>query len=156
MTGDHGTIDFGKKIATIEGKVRLLQYQEKKDDDTKTNEADKKQSDDDNSLDAASHSPAEMTCDKIVYNYRTKQAVFTGHLVITQKSRTITADHGTYDATKKIATLGGDVVDKEKDGGVLKTDKATASLKKGDEWVDIPGPHSYDFTPSDEDNPRPK
>ncbi|HEY3331368.1 MAG TPA: hypothetical protein VGK19_15165 [Capsulimonadaceae bacterium] len=147
LTGQTGTIDFKRKVVTIDGKAHLTQVpkdaatqDEKTDDDIKN----------------AAHLPTNLDCDKIVYDYKAKKAVATGHLTITQKHRIVTADVGHYDASTKIAQLTGNVVGKSDDGKVLKAPLATVSLKKGDEWLEFPTSVNFEFTPDDDDKAPPK
>jgi len=149
LTGKDGKIDFNKKIVTITGSVHLVETPKDDQSSKKTDNSDK-------SIASVQNEPTDITCDSLVYNYKTKIAVITGNIVITQKKRVVTADKGTYDAGKKIAELNGSVVEKKSDGSIGHADKAKVSLKKGDEWADLIGKVSYEFTPSDDDNPRPK
>ncbi len=144
LTGDHGEVNFGTHVAIITDNVVLKAIPPK----TST-----KQSSD--NLDTEARQPTDLTCDHISYNYRTKLADADGHLKITQTNRTITAKTGHYDANAQVAELVGDVDAKSTDGKSLKSDTMKASLKQGDEWIEIPGPIQAEFKIDDADNPKP-
>jgi lipopolysaccharide assembly outer membrane protein LptD (OstA) len=144
VTGKAGDVDFKKHIATLSGNVHV-------DIEPKP---DKGSSDDDSSAKSEAKQPSTMTCDAIVYNYKTKFAITNGTVVIKQEHRTVTADKGTYDVKTHIAELTGNMVATSDDGKVLKAEYAKVSVKKGDEWIDIPHPTEMLIPVNPDDNPR--
>jgi lipopolysaccharide assembly outer membrane protein LptD (OstA) len=143
LKGDNGDVNFKTHIATVNGHVDI--YAVPKDQSTKS-------SDD---LDTEARQPTHMHCDHLVYNYRTKLADADGHLVVLQTSRTVTATTAHYDTVAQVITLHGNVDAKSNDGKHFTAPDATVSVKQDDEWIEIKGPVTYEFTPSDEDNPLP-
>jgi lipopolysaccharide export system protein LptA len=148
LVGDHGTIDFSSHVATLDGNVVLISTP-KADADKQTSASS------DQTLDAQTNKPTTMDCDHMTYNYRTKLADASGNLVIKQTNRTVTADSGHYDANTQVALLSGNIDAKSDDGRDLRTATATISMKKGNEFIDLPGPISGVFSLPSEDNPRP-
>ncbi|HEX5322490.1 MAG TPA: hypothetical protein VFW40_01805 [Capsulimonadaceae bacterium] len=143
LTGQQGTVDFNQHVATLAGDIHLT---------VKPKPAEKGA----DTLTAKSHQPAVMTCDQIVYNYRTKKATATGHFVVHQKDRTVTAEKGLYDANAQLVTLDGDVHYSTTDGQSFTATEAVISIKPGNETVDVNGPIKGDFPSNDQDNPIPK
>ncbi|MDO8684373.1 MAG: LptA/OstA family protein [Armatimonadota bacterium] len=79
-----------------------------------------------------------MTCDKIEYLYKLKKATAGGNLKMVQKDRTVTADQAIYLVKDEIVTLNGNVKGIDTKGqSVTAGGKVTASLKEGDEWIEI-------------------
>ena len=142
LAGDQGTVDFNRHIATLAGDIHLTvkpKPEEEKDSDT---------------VDKEARQPTVMTCDQIVYNYKTKQADATGHFVIHQKDRTVTAEMGHYDATAEIATLKAPVKYTTTDGQSLTAlSDAVVSLKPGHGSVDVTGPLNGDFPVNNQNGP---
>lgn len=141
LTGDQGTVDFKHHIATLAGAIHLT---------VKPKPSDQKDTD---TVDKEAEQPAVITCDQIVYNYQTKQADATGHFVIHQKNRTVTAEMGHYDAATEIATLKGPVKYTTSDGQSFTAPDAVVSLKPGHESVDVTGPISGDFPVNNQNSP---
>ena len=144
VTGDQGSVDFKHHIANLTGHIHI-------DVEPKPEKA---ADPDDTSGEGEARQPSVLTCDAVDYDYRKKFAITKGTVVIKQKHRTVTADQGTYDTVKHIADLTGHVVADSDDGQHMEADHAKISLKKGDEWIDIPHPNVYKFKVEDEDNPK--
>jgi hypothetical protein len=143
LTGQQGTVDFKQHVATLAGDIHLT---------VKPKPAAKGS----DTVDTEAHQPAVMTCDQIVYNYRTKLATSTGHFVVHQKDRTVTADKGLYDANAQLVTLDGNVHYTTTDGQSFTASEAVISVKPGDETVDVNGPIKGSIPVNDQDNPVPK
>lgn len=143
LTGVHGQVNFRTKRFTLDTSVILRQTPK-----------DTPPSSDSNDFNTVANEPTDMTCDRLVYNYRDKTAIATGHVVIIQKHRTVSADSGTYDSNTRIAQLEGHVVGVTDDNRLLRAPRATVSLKKGDQWIEFPNQMDFEFTPDAEDNPR--
>jgi len=156
ITGDVGSVDFKHHIATLNGHIHI--DVEPKPDEPKPDKNAKlitaPDDSDTSSDDSATKQPSVMTCDAIDYNYRKKLAVTKGTVVITQKHRKVTSDEGTYNTATHIADLVGHVIADSDDGKHMEADAAEISLKKGDEWIDIPKPKVIQFDIPAEDNPK--
>ena len=76
-------------------------------------------------------SPATITCEKFDYNWRSRQGVLTGNLIVKQKNRTVTADKMLIDAAKEIITLIDNVKYKTTDGDDLNAIKAIIVYREG-------------------------
>lgn len=142
LVGDEGTVDFNHHVATLIGDIHLT---------VKPKPSDSKDTD---TVDKETRQPTVMTCDQIVYNYQTKQADATGHFVIHQKNRTVTAEMGHYDANAEMATLKGPVKYATDDGQSFTTSAdAVVSLKPGHGSVDVNGPINGDFPVNNQNSP---
>lgn len=140
LTGDEGTVDFTRHIATLTGDIHLT---------VKPKPAEKSA----DQAETEAREPAVMTCDQIVYNYHTKQADATGHFVIHQKDRTVTAQSGHYDAAAELVTLNGPVHYTTPDGQSFVAPAAVVSIKPGHETVDVNGPINGDFPVNNQNSP---
>ena len=76
-------------------------------------------------------SPAVVTCDKLDYNWGSRQGILTGNLIIKQKNRTVTADRVLVDAKNEILTLDGNVTYKTTDGDDGKAKQAIINYRDG-------------------------
>lgn len=87
--------------------------------------------------------PAIVTCDQLDYLYHKKQATLTGHLNFEQKlpdlTRHMTADKAVYDADAEVITLYGNVKGDDSKGQTMSSPgPVKVSVKRGDEWVEMP------------------
>jgi lipopolysaccharide export system protein LptA len=137
VTADHGVIDFKTHIATLTDHITLIARSDKAPV---------------GSLQSQSKTPATMTCDTIIYDYRHKTGRIPGSLTIHQKDRVLTADSGTYDGTAKTVTLVGHVKGTQSDGSVMSTDRLVACIDDNNQWIYIPGPIHAVFKVTKQEN----
>ena len=82
--------------------------------------------------------PATIACDTLEYLYKLKQATAGGHLTLTQKDRTVTAEKAVFLVKQELMTLTGNVKGSDEKGQTVSAGgKVTVSLKEGDEWMEI-------------------
>ncbi len=137
MTGNTGVVNFRTHIATLDADVHLSGVPSR----AASSEAE-----------AELNHPTLMVCDHVEYNYRTKLADAGGHLKITQLDRTVTALKGHYDTKAQLVMLKGDVDARSADGRHMRTPTATLSIDPKNEYLELPGPVTGEFTvPADED-----
>jgi len=83
--------------------------------------------------------PSDITCDALSYDYAGKTALARGNVVVTQKTRIITADQATYDQKAELITLKGNIHLKSSGNDELKelsnADLVTVSV--ANDWIDI-------------------
>ncbi len=141
LTGTRGTLNVGTHIATLTGDVHM----------SAVPAADPGKS----AVNAQANEPTNLVCNHLTYNYRTKLADADGNLKVLQKDRTVTADTGHYDVNAQLITMHGDVDGRSADGKHLHAPEAVVSVNPANEWIQVKGPITYEFTVSDQDNPLP-
>jgi lipopolysaccharide export system protein LptA len=131
LTGEHGFIDFTTHIATLTDHITLI-AKPSKPSGTGAGSAPN------DSAHTALKTPATVTCDEIVYNYRSKIGHIPGKVTVYQSDRTLTADSGDYDGYRKMVVLNGHVHEADKDGSVVDTPELQVGVETGNEWIYIP------------------
>ena len=126
LTGRHGSVDFTKHLATLEGGIVLLVKPGKREASAKNNSPRRQFKD-----------PATLTCAAMTYDYRHKVGRVPGPLTVVQNvrakdgrtlTRTLTADAGLYDGKKETIQLVGTIRGTDSDGNRIEGD--TRSLGK--------------------------
>lgn len=128
ISGNKGTAYFIKRLGVIEGNVVML-LKPKPDPNAL---ADK------DSVRSKLRQPTTITCSKIEYLYKKKLATAFGGVIFQQEKRKATADKAVYDHKSELLTLTGNVEAVDEEGQTFSAPKAVISLKKGDEWIDVP------------------
>ncbi len=141
LTGTHGSLNVGNHVATLTGDVHMSAVPAANPGKSAVN--------------AQANQPTNLVCNHLTYNYRTKLADADGNLKVLQKDRTVTADTGHYDVNAQLITMHGDVDGRSTDGKHLHAPEAVVSVNPADEWIQVKGPITYEFTVSDQDNPLP-
>jgi lipopolysaccharide assembly outer membrane protein LptD (OstA) len=126
VVGSRGVAYYKRRTAEITGGVRITARPRPED-----------RAAPEGSLRREFRDPVTITCDKVVYNWRTRVAAGTGRLILRQKDRTVTADNGVYEGREERVTLTGNVRAVTKAGDVLLTDRAVAILREGQEELRI-------------------
>ena len=149
LTGDRGTIDFTRHLATLRDHITLIARPSTKPSS--------------GSIKSQQKSPATLTCALMTYDYRKKQGAIPGPLIVHEQDRTLTADSATYDGVGKTVTLIGNVhVEQRSDsssggaqpqeGNELFADKVIAGVANDNQWILVPGPVHGKFHPKDDTN----
>ncbi len=125
LDGDKGSADFSKKLAIVEGNVKMLAKPKNADEP-----ADK------DSVKAKLNKPTIINCGRLEYLFKQKLATATGGVTFKQDKRSGSAHSAVYDAKKELLTLTGDVKGTDEDGQTFSAPKVVISLKKGDEWME--------------------
>ncbi|MDQ2798616.1 MAG: hypothetical protein M3Y13_03110 [Armatimonadota bacterium] len=141
LTGLHGSIDFTKHLATLQGNIILRVTPGKHESDAPEGSPRRQFKD-----------PATLTCAAMTYDYRRKIGKIPGpltvHQVIQQKdgplTRTLTADAGLYNGHAETILLVGTVKGTDSDGNVIFADTrasgkpVTIGIKEGAEYISVP------------------
>lgn len=148
LTGQQGTVDFTRRLATLRESITLIV---KPDPNTPAQ-----------SVRAQFKDAATLTCALMTYDYRRKLGRIPGALTIRQsvrgKPRVLQADAGIYDGKKQTVTLTGNVHGSDPEFGTVKASTVTVGVKEGAEFITIPVPTSGIFPVKDqpeEDAPPP-
>ncbi len=144
LTGQHGSIDFTRHMATLRDSIVLVVKPGKREAGA-----------DGASLRKQFKDPATLTCQMMTYDYRFKVGKIPGPLTVTQviqtkedglQTRTLTADAGLYDGRKQTIQLVGDIKGTYSDGSKIEGDTrllglpVIISIKEGTEGVFVPFP----------------
>jgi len=80
-----------------------------------------------------------VTCDKLVYNYAQKTAVFSGNVRAVQNGKVVVADNAIYESDSDMVYLTGNIKMKNNDNEELRSMETAESvtLALTEEWVDI-------------------
>ena len=142
LTGQHGSVDFTKHIATLRDSIVLVVKPGKHEADA-ANTSLRKQFKD----------PATLTCSEMTYDYRHKIGRIPGPLTVMQviqtkdnglQTRTLTADAGLYNGQAQTIQLVGDIKGTYSDGSIIQGDTrllgkpVTISIKEGSESILVP------------------
>ena len=150
ITGETCTVNFKEKKGTLTGSVHMVAKPKPKPETT-TAAADTSKP---KSLRSEFKDEVDITCDKIEYWYKDKRAVVSSPLKMIQKTRTLTADSGTYLGKDEIVELVGNVKgtdDKEKHS--FSAPKVTVSLKKDAEWIEAEKATGSFYVKEEEETP---
>ncbi len=134
IVADKGIVYFKKRLGILEGNVTLLV----KPKSGEEHEADTGQKDNE-SIRAKLSKPTTVTCARLEYDYRSKTAVASGGVKLSQDKRTVSAEKLIYDDKNQLVTLIGNVRGTDEEGQTFYSpDKVTVSIKKGAEWMEAP------------------
>jgi Organic solvent tolerance protein OstA len=126
LTGDKGVAYYARRDAEITGRVKIIARPAPANDNAP-----------EGSVRREFKEPVTITCDKVVYNWRTRKAVLTGNLVVKHKDRTITGLRGLYDGRAEQVELAGDIKSVRPNGleniAVPNDSRAIAVLREGAE-----------------------
>jgi lipopolysaccharide assembly outer membrane protein LptD (OstA) len=126
ITGDRGVAYYNTRDVEITGNVKIV-VRPKPGDQKPGKSAARREF----------KEPVTVYCDKVVYNWRTRKAVLTGHLTLKQKDRTVTGDKGLYDGNTEVVELIGNIVSRRPNGERSDTlganARAIAVVKEGAE-----------------------
>lgn len=122
VTGNTGTAYYARRDAVITGNVHITVRP--KPADANAPEGSPRRD---------FKNPVNVTCDNTIYNWRTRVAVLTGHLILKETDRTVTADKGTYYGKDEKVVLEGHVHYTRPNGDIGDTPLATAILTEGHE-----------------------
>ncbi len=128
ITGETCAVDFKAKKGTLSGNIVLVAKPKPKPagQTASNSKAIKDQWKDE----------VTITCDKAEFYYKEKRAVVPGPLKMVQKTRTVTAESGTYNGKEEIVQLVGNVKgNDEKDRHSFTAPSVKISLKKDNEWI---------------------
>ena len=139
LTGQHGSVDFTKHLATLQDNIVLIVKPGK-------NEAGANGS----SLRKQFKEPATLTCQAMTYDYKFKVGRIPGPLIVTQViqtkddgplTRTLTADAGLYNGRAETIQLVGSIRGFDSDGRVIEGNTRTLgnplviNIKEGAEML---------------------
>ena len=145
LVGQHGSVDFTKHLATLQGSIVLVVKPGKQEADA-----------DENSLRREFKDPATLTCQMMTYDYKYKVGRIPGPLTVTQviqtkedglQTRTLTADAGLYNGKAQTILLVGDIKiinpnfsgGSKVEGDTRQNGKPVLiNLKKGSELLSVP------------------
>ncbi len=142
LTGQHGTVDFTKHLATLRDNIVLVVKPGKREAGA-----------DGTSLRKQFKDPATLTCQMMTYDYRFKVGKIPGPLTITQviqtkedglQTRTLTADAGLYNGKAQTIQLVGDIKGTYSDGSKIEGDTrqlgkpVLINIKEGAESIFVP------------------
>ena len=131
ITGEKCTVNFKEKKGTLTGSVVLVAKPKPKPVTAAADTSKPK------TLKDEWKDEATITCDKIEYYYKEKRAVVPGPIKMVQKTRTVTADSGTYLGKDEIVQLTGNVKgNDDKDKHSFTAPAVKISLKKDNEWME--------------------
>ena len=150
LTGQHGTVDFTKHIATLTDNIVLV-VKPGKHEANSSNSSPRRQFKD----------PATLTCAEMTYDYKHKIGRIPGPLTVTQtiqtkddglQTRVLTADAGLYNGKAETIQLVGDIKGTYSDGSVIQGDTrpkgkpVLINIKEGAEEIDVPFDTKGHFT----------
>lgn len=92
IVGDGIRADFDRKVITISGRVVMNSHGQ--GNGLRSNRD-------------AKRKPSQITCDRLDYNYETRQAIVTGHILITQEKNVGTCERILFDEERNYAQLQG-------------------------------------------------
>ena len=157
LTGQHGSVDFTKHLATLRDSIVLVVKPGKREASSKSGSLGKQFKD-----------PATLTCGAMTYDYKFKVGRIPGPLTVTQvvqtkeggpQTRVLTADAGFYNGKAQTIQLVGTVRGTYSDGSVIEGDTRTLgkpvliNVKEGAESIFLPFPTKGHFpTKSQPDN----
>jgi len=142
LTGQHGSVDFTKHLATLRDSIVLVVKPGKRE-----------ASADGASLRRQFKDPATLTCQMMTYDYRFKVGKIPGPLTVTQvvqtkedglQTRILTADAGLYNGKAETIQLVGDIKITNSDGSKVQGDTRQLGLpvslyiKEGSESLSVP------------------
>ena len=142
LTGQHGSVDFTKHLATLRDSIVLVVKPGKREANTSSTSLSKQFKD-----------PATLTCEAMTYDYRFKIGRIPGPLTVTQviqtkdggpQTRILTADAGLYDGRAQTIQLVGDIKGTYSNGSVIQGNTRTLgkpviiSIKEGAEGILVP------------------
>lgn len=152
ITGETCTINFKEKKGTLTGNIILVAKPKSKP--TTTTEA--ANSTKPKPITSEWKDEVTITTDKIDFYYKEKRAVVQSPLKLVQKSRTVTADSGTYLSKEETIQLAGNVKgNDEKDKHSFAAPKVTISLKKDNEWIEAEKATGSFYVKDEEDQSKP-
>ena len=149
LTGQHGSVDFTKHLATVQGSVVLVVKPGKREATAKKGSLGKQFKD-----------PATLTCAAMTYDYKFKVGRIPGPLTVTQviqtkedgpQTRVLTADAGIYQGKAQTIQLVGTIRGTYSDGSVIEGDTRTLgkpvliNIKEGEESIFVPFPTKGHF-----------
>ncbi len=149
ITGEKVIALSSPRQAEFIGNVKMVSTPKKKSDPKVDNAG--------NMREKFGSDPSTTTCEHLLYNYSTKRAKATGHVVILQKARTVWADEADYDQNLELVTLTGNVHMKNTGQEELKdlSDAETVTISLQNDWVDMVPKKGkqlvFDFLVQDED-----
>jgi len=126
ITGEKGSAFFNEKRVVIEGSVKALFKPKEQSEDKEKKTARSRFKD-----------SATMTCERIEYLYKKKEATAAGGLTIVQKDRTLTAAKAFYKVKDEELSLSGGVKVWDSKGQSFSCPSLKASLKEGAEWMEM-------------------
>ena len=142
LTGQHGSVDFTKHLATLQDSIVLVVKPGKREANAPKTSLSKQFKD-----------PATLTCQEMTYDYRNKIGRIPGPLTVTQviqtkdngpQTRTLTADAGLYNGKKQTIQLVGDITGTYSDGSKIQGDTrllgkpVVINIKEGSEAIFVP------------------
>jgi len=150
LTGQHGSVDFTKHLATLRDSVVLVAKPGKRESSAKSGSLGKQFKD-----------PATLTCAAMTYDYKFKIGRIPGPLTVTQiiqtkedgsQTRVLTADAGLYNGKAQTIQLVGSIRGTYSDGSVIEGDTRTLgkpvliNIKEGAESIFVPFPTKGHFS----------
>ncbi len=150
LTGQHGSVDFTKHLATLTDSIVLVVKPGKREVNA-----------DGTSVRKQFKDPATLTCQAMTYDYKFKVGRIPGPLTVTQviqtkddgpQTRVLTADAGLYNGKAETIQLVGDIKGTYSDGSVIEGNTRTLgkpvviSVKEGSESILVPFPTTGHFT----------
>ena len=150
LTGQHGSVDFTKHMATLRDSIVLVVKPGKREANASSSSPRKQFKD-----------PATLTCAEMTYDYRNKIGRIPGALTVTQviqtkddgpQTRVLTAEAGLYNGKLQTIQLVGDIRGTYSDGSVIEGDTRTLgkpvliNVKEGAESILVPFPTHGHFT----------
>ena len=142
LTGQHGSVDFTKHMATLRDSIVLVVKPGKREAGAGGSSLRKQFKD-----------PATLTCQMMTYDYRFKIGKIPGPLTVTQviqtkedglQTRTLTADAGLYNGKAETIQLVGDIKGTYSDGSKIEGDTrqlgkpVVINIKEGSESIFVP------------------
>ena len=149
LTGQHGSVDFTKHLATLRDSIRLVVKPGKREASARSGSLGKQFKD-----------PATLTCAAMTYDYKFKIGRIPGPLTVTQviqtkgdgqQTRVLTADAGVYNGKAQTIQLVGTIRGTYSDGSVIEGDTRTLGkpvlihIKEGAESIFVPFPTKGHF-----------
>jgi lipopolysaccharide assembly outer membrane protein LptD (OstA) len=155
VTGEKCVVNFKEKKGTLTGNIVLVaKPKPKTDTKTATAAADTSKP---KTLKDEWKDEVTITCDKADFYYKEKRAVVPGPLKMVQKTRTITADSGTYLGKDEVVELVGNIkASDEKDRHSFTAPSVKVSLKKDDEWIQAEKATGSFYIKEDDDTTKPE
>ena len=127
ITGDKVIVYSSPRRAEFSGNVKLVNTPKEK---PKNGSEIKKQ---------MASEPSTITSDNMSYDYAKKTALATGHVMIVQKDRTVSADQGVYEQDSEMVEMTGNISMKNAGEGELRDLKnaQTVTVRLDTDWIDI-------------------
>lgn len=159
ITGSQVNIDFRERRAAFVGNVVMVTQKqpeaaalEGKQPAAPPREKAGNHADEDRPLRSYREQKSTITCSRLEYSYRDKQAVASGGVKAVQRDRTAYGDKAVYSEQEDTLLITGNVRVENTKGETFRCDRVLISL--GEDWLEAQGGVASHFLVKDEEEPK--